>query len=152
MNSNSQKSNKYTDLMRWCTGETDDYLRRRNDVQVSENSWGAAAQALKAIAEDRSCNHSGHGPIVDIAQRVADEQGGPDYVAVFGIAQALHVNLYENWLSSDTVAIYLDDVKMLLPELERVRSEPPSAILHPRDTLQRHATNATAGGGYSRLI
>ena len=133
MEPNDRESNKYAEMSHWCIGEADNYLRLRNNIQASEKGWGAAAQALKAIAEERGWNHGGHGLIVDIAQQVADEQGRPDLFISFGAAQSLHVNFYENWLATDSVATYLDAVKTMLPELERVRSEPPPAGLHPRN-------------------
>ncbi len=138
MESHSHDTNKYAELSRWCIGEADNYLRRRNNIQASEKGWGAAAQALKAIAEERGWNHNSHGLIVDIAQQVADEQGRPDLVGLFGTAQALHVNFYENWLSSDTLAIYLSNVKALLPELERIRTEPPPTTFAPETRDQRN--------------
>ena len=125
MVSGNGESNKYAELSRWCIAEAENYLRRRRNIQASEKGWGATAQALKAIAEERGWNHNSHGLIVDTAQQVADERGRPDLVGLFGTAQALHINFYEDWLSSDTVGIYLDDVKKLLPELERIRTEPP---------------------------
>ena len=133
MDSNDQELNKYAELSRWCITEADNYLRRRNNIQASEKGWGAAAQALKSVAEERGWNHNSHGLIIDIAQQVADEQGRPDLVSMFGSAQALHVNFYENWLSSDTIGIYLEDVKKLLPELERILNHPAAFILHPRN-------------------
>ena len=138
VDSNNQESNKYAELSRWCINEADNYLRRRNNIQASEKGWGAAAQALKSVAEERGWNHNSHGLIVDIAQQVADEQGRPDLVSMFGLAQALHVNFYENWLSSDTIQIYLDDVKKLLPELERIRTVPPPSYFTPETTDQRN--------------
>ena len=120
-----QETNKYAELSRWCLSEADNYLRFGNNIQASEKGWGAAAQGLKAIAEERGWNHGSHTLIVDVAQQVADEEGRPDLVAMFGLAQALHVNFYEDWLESDTVSIYLDDVKKLLPELERIRGVAP---------------------------
>ena len=59
-------------------------------------------------------------------------------VSMFGLAQALHVNFYENWLSSDTIGIYSDDVKKLLPELERIRTVPPPSPFTPETTDQRN--------------
>ena len=75
MESANPESNKYAELSRWCIGEADNYLRRRNNIQASEKGWGAAAQALKAVAEERGWNHNGHGLIVDIAKQVSDEEG-----------------------------------------------------------------------------
>ena len=138
MEAGNGESNKYAELSRWCIGEADTYLRRRNNIQASEKGWGAAAQALKAIAEERGWNHGGHGLIVDIAQQVADEQGRPDLIGLFGDAQALHVNFYENWLRADTLAIYLGNVKTLLPELERIRNEPPPTAFTPETRDQRN--------------
>ena len=125
MESNNQESNKYAELSRWCLAEADRYLRRRNNIQSSEKGWGAAAQSLKAIAMERGWNHQSHNLIVDIAMQVADEHGNPSLISLFGTAQALHVNFYENWLPSDVIEIYLNDVKRLLPELERIRAAPP---------------------------
>ena len=125
MESNNGDANKYAELSRWCIGEADNYLRRRNNIQASEKGWGAAAQALKAIAEERGWNHNGHGLLVDIAKQVSYEQGRLDIVAWFGTAQSLHVNFYEDSLPSDFIEDYLNVVKSLLPELERIRSEPP---------------------------
>ncbi len=141
MESDVQESNKYVELSRWCISEADNYLRVRNNIQASEKGWGAAAQALKAIAEERGWNHGGHGLIVDIAKQVADEQNQPNLVSLFGTAQALHVNFYEDWLGTDVIEIYLDDVKKLLPELERIREETPPAFTpetrDQRNRLQR---------------
>ena len=138
MESGNGESNKYAELSLWCIAEADSYLRRRNNIQASEKGWGAAAQALKAIAEERGWNHSSHGLIVDIAQQVADEQGRPDLFVSFGSAQSLHVNFYENWLATDSVATYLDAVKALLPELERIRTEPSPTTFTPETRDQRN--------------
>ena len=125
MVSNIGESNKYAELSRWCLGEAENYLRAGNNIQASEKGWGAAAQALKAIADERGWNHRGHTLIVDVAQQLADELGQPDIVALFGFGQLLHVNFYEDSLAASTISIYLDNVKKLLPELERIRTQPP---------------------------
>ncbi len=138
MDANNEESNKYAELSRWCIGQAENYLRNRNNIQASEKGWGAAAQALNAIAEERGWNHGGHRRIVDVAQQVADEQNRQDLISLFGTAQALHINFYEDWLNSDTVSIYLDDVKKLLPELERIRGEnPPTYTPETRDQRNR---------------
>ena len=132
------ESNKYAGLSQWCIGEADGYLRRRNNIQASEKGWGAAAQALKAIAERRGWNHHTHGLIMDIVNQVAEEQGRPDLVAMFGRAQALHTNFYENWLDFDTIGIYLNAVKTLLAELDLIRAEPTPPAFVPETDAQRN--------------
>ena len=130
--------NKHSELSRWCIAEAENYLRRRRNIQASEKGWGATAQALKAIAEERGWNHGSHTLIVDIAQQVADEQGRPDIVSLFAFGQLLYVNFYEDALATDTIRIYLDNVKTLLPELERIRTEPPPAAFTPESRDQRN--------------
>ena len=125
MEPDTQESNKHAELSQWCLGQAGNYLQAGNNIQASEKGWGAAAQALKAIAEERGWNHRGHNLIVDVAQQLADEQGRPDIVALFAFGQLLHVNFYEDSLASDTIGIYLDNVKRLLPELERIRGIAP---------------------------
>ena len=138
MTPGNPESNRHAELSRWCIAEAESYLRRRNNIQASEKGWGAAAQALKAIAEERGWNHGGHGLIVDIAKQVADEQNRPDIVALFAFGQLLHVNFYEDALATDVIGDYLDNIKALLPELERIRAEPPPADFAPETREQRN--------------
>ena len=144
MEPNGQEPNKYAEMSRWCIGEAENYLRLRNNIQASEKGWGAAAQALKAIAEERGWNHGGRRRIVDVAQQVADEQNRQDLISLFGVAQALHINFYEDWLDSDTVSIYLHDVKKLLPELVQIRSAPASGFT-PETREQRNRLRRLTG-------
>ena len=95
MNTENQELNKHAELSRWCIDQADNYLRRRNNIQASEKGWGAAAQALKAIAEERGWNHGSHTSL--IVDGLAAHQ-----VAVVGYS----VNRR---------------VKKLLPELECIR-------------------------------
>ena len=138
MESGNGESDKHSELSRWCIAEAENYLRRRRNIQASEKGWGATAQALKAIAEERGWNHGSHILIVDIAQQIADEQGRPDIVSLFAFGQSLHVNFYDDALATDTIRIYLDNVKALLSDLERIRSEtPPAFTPETRDQRNR---------------
>ena len=56
---------------------------------------------------------------------------------MFGLAQALHTNFYDDWLSSDTISIYLDNVKRLLPELESIRGVAPPETREQRNRWRR---------------
>ena len=141
METNSPESTKYAELSRWCIGEADNDLRRRNNIQASEKGWGAAAQALKSVAEERGWNHQGHGLLVDIAKQVADELSRPDLFIAFGAAQSLHVNFYENWLETDSVETYLTPSNRCYPNWS------VSAPRRRQPSLRKPATSATAGAG-----
>ena len=138
MSTENREVNKHAELSRWCIAEADNYLRRRRNIQASEKGWGATAQALKAIAEERRWNHGSHTLLVDIVQQIADEQGRTDIVSLFAFGQLLHVNFYDDALATDTISIYLDNVKALLPELERIRTEPPPTTFTPETRDQQN--------------
>ena len=139
-------SNKYAELSRWYIDQADDYLRAGNNIQASEKGWGAVAQALKAIAEERGWNHGGHGRIVDVVKQLADELDRQDWIILFGVAQALHTNFYEDWLDSDIVTIYLDGARELRLQLEHIRSAPaPEFTPASREQVNR-LRRLTRGG------
>ena len=144
-NADGPEGSRYANLSQWCIAEADGYLRRGNNIQASKKGWGAVAQASKAIAEERGWIHSGHRRIVDVVQQVADEHNRQGLIRLFGIAQALHINFYEDWLDSDTVSTYLDDVKELRLQLEQIRSQPTPAFTpesrEQRNRLQRLTQN-----------
>ena len=76
--------------------------------QSSEKGWGATAQILKAVAEQRGWEHS----------RLRAETGAGDIRRLFNTASALHENFYENTMSAEDIAESLDDVQALLERLE----------------------------------
>ena len=85
--------------------------------QASEKGWGAAAQMLKAIAEQRGWEHNRHRHYLRIASRLRAETGDGDIRRLFGGASLLHENFYENDMETDDVADGLDDVEALMDKL-----------------------------------
>ena len=86
--------------------------------QASEKGWGAAAQMLKAIAEQRSWEHGKHRHLSRAASRLRTETGDRDVYRFFSVANDLHGNFYENEMSAEDIAESLDDVQALLDRLE----------------------------------
>ena len=86
--------------------------------QASEKGWGAAAQIVKAVAEQRGWEHHGHRELFGVVRRLRNETGDPDVRRLFGLANSLHTNFYEDWLDAETVAEYLDDVERFVDRLE----------------------------------
>ena len=85
--------------------------------QASEKGWGAAAQMLKAIAEQRGWEHHRHRHYHRAANRLRSEIGDSDIRRFFNSASALHENFYENDMDADLVTESLDDVEALLVKL-----------------------------------
>ena len=86
--------------------------------QASEKGWGAAAQMVKAVAEDRGWRHQTHAALHEIIERIVRETGDNAIGKRFKVAGYLHQNFYENWAGEDSVADGLDEVRDLLDRLE----------------------------------
>ena len=86
--------------------------------QASEKGWGATAQMLKSIAEQRGWEHKGHRLIRRAASRLADETGDAEIRRLYRVADSLHINFYENLDTVADVAAGLEDVGRLLEKLE----------------------------------
>ncbi len=86
--------------------------------QASEKGWGATAQMLKSIAEQRGWEHKGHRLIRRAASRLADETGDPEIRRLYRVADSLHINFYEDLDTVEDVAAGLEDVRLLLDKLE----------------------------------
>ncbi len=116
---------KYAALSREYIQRADGYLRAGDRVQASEKGWGAVAEAVKSIAEERGWNHQGHRLLNDIASLLAEEWGRPDVRRLFIIARDLHINFYEDLMDLGDIAASVSDAKTLLQELEILRQRPP---------------------------
>ncbi len=86
-------------------------------AQASEKGWGATAQILKAIAEQRGWEHHRHRHYHRAASRIRAETGDGEIRRLFDSASALHENSYENDMAVDEVAERLDDVESLMDKL-----------------------------------
>ena len=64
-------------------------------AQASEKGWGAAAQMVKAIAQERGWPHYSHRQLQGIIGTLVSETGDTDFADLFGAASALHTNFYE---------------------------------------------------------
>ena len=85
--------------------------------QASEKGWGATAQILKTIADQRGWEHGRHRHLSQIASRLRAERGDRDIYRWFQVAEALHGNFYDDQMSAQDIAESLDDVENLIDRL-----------------------------------
>ena len=71
--------------------------------QASEKGWGAAAQVVKAAAEQRGLPHRDHAALYRAVDALSSEASDDDIYLLFQVASQLHVNFYENWDSPQNV-------------------------------------------------
>ena len=121
--------NKYAEMSRDFMARAEGYLRQGDLVQASEKSWGAAACALKSIAEQRGWQHQSHSLLYDIANQVVDELGRPDLNDMFVHAKSMHQNFYENWEQEEGVEYAVGRIKEYLSELEAVSPQLPASFV-----------------------
>ena len=110
--------NRYGTMSQELLRKAREALTEGDLVQASEKGWGAAAQAVKAVAEARGWPHDSHRALYEIANRLAAEAGDPDLRRLFSVASSLHQNFYEHWMPNEMVAADLESVAELLERFE----------------------------------
>ena len=121
-------ANKYAAMSQEYMTRAEDYLRQGDLKQASEKSWGAAACALKSIAEQRGWHHQSHSLLFDISNQVIDELGRPDLRDMFQSAKSMHQNFYENWEHEEGVEYAIGRIKEYLAELVAVSPQFPASF------------------------
>ena len=125
----SESSEKYAAMSQRYIEQADEEFERGDLGQASNKAWGAAALALKAIAERRGWNHNKHGLLYDISGQVADELALPHLRARFRSANAMHQNYYEDWMAVDEVRDGIEDAKTYLRELAAAQAATETAFV-----------------------
>ncbi len=95
-----------------------DELAEGDTRQASEKGWGAAAQMVKAIAEQRGWEHKSHRQIWQAVRRLTDENRDMSLNRLFRSANHLHSNFYEDLDALDDVTDALNDVERFIDLLE----------------------------------
>ena len=109
---------KYREDSRHLLAQARSELAAGDVRQASEKGWGAAAQILKAIAEDRGWDHGKHRHLSRVASRLRAETGDRDVFRLYQVADSLHGNFYEDEFPPENVGEALDDVEALLDKLD----------------------------------
>ena len=108
----------YQDASRSLLAQARAELGQGDTRQASEKGWGAAAQMLKSIAEQRGWAHCSYRHIRQVSTRLVQETGDREIERLYRVASDLHTNFYEDVDSADEVSLGLDDIQTLLDKLE----------------------------------
>ena len=98
----------------------EEQLALGDSLQASEKGWGAAAHAIKAIAERQGWRHRTHSDLFAVARRVAASEERREIIELFGLANSLHQNFYEGWMDDEFISESLDSLGNLLDILDEV--------------------------------
>lgn len=85
--------------------------------QASEKGWGAAAEIVKAVAEQRGWDHRRHEDLYLAVDRISKEIRDSGILPRFNNAGQLHMNFYEGWLAEPNVRAGLQEVQELVQRL-----------------------------------
>ena len=114
-----------------------DYLRDGDLRQASEKGWGAAAQIVKAVAEnwrDADVVHGRHQDLRALVAGLATVEREPNLDMTFHAAQDLHENFYEDHLPQYIVDLNLRQVNEFITKMapQLRRSRPPRGFRQGR--------------------
>ena len=112
------RATPYNDLSGEYLRKARAHLAEGDLTQASEKGWGAAAVAVKAVAEARGLDHTGHRELWRVVRLVVRETGDRDIRVAFATAESLHINFYEAWLEREDVEDYLGHVERLVSKLD----------------------------------
>ena len=116
----------YADTSRQLIAQARAELAAGDLLQASEKAWGAAAAAVKCVAEMRGWQHYAHILIAAAAWRISREYNRPRIRTFFKSANDLHQNFYEYRYGEEEVAEGITEVEELLAILEAVKTETPA--------------------------
>ena len=93
-------------------------------IQASEKAWGAAAHAIKSVAEKWGWYHQGHYRLQAAVDFLSYEMDRTDLADLYLHPNAMHFNYYEHELESDKVKRAINATNVFVGEMELIRAEP----------------------------
>ena len=87
---------EYAECARKFLSDSDREFTAGERQQASEKLYGAANEALTAIAVQRGWKHRTHRDMKNAAQRLADEYGDMFLVTGFNVAEKFHKNFFHD--------------------------------------------------------
>ena len=118
VNGRDPKVAEHLRISRQFLRQAEEEFAKGDRLQASEKGWGAAAHAVKAVAQHRGWRHDGHRYLFEAIDKIYGETGDPEFLDHFQMANSLHMNFYENWQTDNQVQRGIERVEALLGKLE----------------------------------
>ena len=81
--------------------KADRHFADGDQIQASEKLWGAAAQAIMAVALERGWSHTSHPAMKRAAEWLADELSDPVIASNFAVAEKYHRDFYHLFMEDE---------------------------------------------------
>lgn len=86
--------------------------------QAGEKYWGAATQIIKVYCKLNGWHHDGHAKLFQDVGEICKEPDGQKIKEQFGLADMLHTNFYEGWLTKEDIEDYANQSKELIAKIK----------------------------------
>jgi len=100
--------------------DAEDFLLKKDYVQASEKAWGAATQIVKALATKEGKELRSHASLWEYMDELAEKLGEIELRHLWGRANNLHQNFYENWMPAREVELAVNDVRTFVEKLKAI--------------------------------
>ena len=84
--------------------QADDEFAVNDNLHGSEKLWGAASEAVLAIAKEKSCPSGSHYALKAAADKLAQDRDDPALESGFFAAQQFHANFCHGFMEEDDIA------------------------------------------------
>ena len=114
----------FTTQCRTFYSQAAEELLRGDLRQASEKAWGAAAQIVKAVGEDRGIAHDSHRGLYNVVSAfLADHDDDETVRHGFAVANELHRNFYEGYFDAVNVESRVADVGRMIDRIAELTSD-----------------------------
>ena len=114
-----QQAQTYRERSRTLLAEAREELGAGDLEQAPVKGWGAAAQIVKAVADERGMPHEHHRFLSITVGTLREESNDSELRWLFDTASFLHTNFYENTLNHSEVEESLQCVGMFVEKMDR---------------------------------
>ena len=135
----------HAELSQHLIRQADEELEQDDLLQASEKGWGAAAHALKAIAEQRGWVSYEHALLYVTARQLSEESRSPELYVRFITANGLHSNFYQDFMDESAVRHSLSVTKAMLRQLEEIYASEPRPDFVPSTSDQQERLRILTG-------
>ena len=128
-------------------------LAKEDLLQASNKAWGAAAYAIKAVAERRRWFNDADWKLWEAASVVTEEEGDHSILAGYSAARQAHYDFYHHEFLAMDVRQILDITEGMVAKLDALleRDIPPVYVSEELDGRIRRLQNPTSAMDQERL-
>ena len=101
---------RHDEVARNFLRDADGEFAAGDSLQASEKLWGAATNAIMALAQRRGWESRSHRALKLAARRVAEEQADDTIRLKFSVAEKCHINFYHGFLEDYEIEEVRPDV------------------------------------------